>query len=199
SIEVVALNGGDNVSSVNVSAANGAALPVVVLQYRKGESGLITGRHRVAVLAFHDIPSEVGFLTHSVSCRRDVDFFPITLSDVGDVEVAGRTVKTETPGIAKSVTPDLLAHIGSAGKGIVSGNDIGRSRPDVESQNGTEQVRQVLAATQRISARASITKSEIEVAIGSEEYLPAVVIRKRLLSGEHELLGGRIRQVRIAG
>ena len=96
-------------------------------------------------------------------------------------------VEAEAPGIPKPVAPDFGSYVGSAGKRIVRGHHIG-CRSDVESQNGTKQIRQVLAAAERISTRASISQTEIEVAIGSEQQLPAVVIGKGLLRRDHQLL-----------
>jgi hypothetical protein len=72
---------------------------VVVLEDREDE---LAGSERVlsvTALALVDVPAVV--LEPGAMAGRDVDLLGRVLPDVSDVEVAGRTVEAEAPGVAE--------------------------------------------------------------------------------------------------
>ena len=109
-------------------------------------------------------------------------------------------VEAESPGIPQPVAPDLgrVRRCGPT-KGLSAGMAYGAAVADVQSENGAEQIRQVLAPALRIAARSAVAQTEVEVAVGAEEQLAAVMVVERLLRGEDELSESGSAQVGIAG
>ncbi len=57
---------------------------------------------------------------------------------------------------------------------------MGVRNVDVDSQHLAEQLLRILRAVRRIVARATVSEANVEVPIGAERKVPAVVIRERL-------------------
>ena len=68
---------------------------------------------------------------------------------------------------------------------------------NVHPENGSQQVREVLAPALGIVPGASIAQAEIEEAVGSKQHLAAIVIGVGLVCREDHLLAGRIGNVGI--
>ncbi len=128
---------------------------------------------------------------------RNIDFLVLALADIGDVEIAGYPVEAESPGIPQAVAPDLGLNAGLPDKGVVGRYRVRGSTLNVHPEDGSQEVREVLASTLGIVPRASISQTEIEEAVRSKQHLATVVIGKRLVCREDHLLAGRIGDVGI--
>ena len=71
--------------------------------------------------------------------------------------------------------------------------------PDLEAEEGAEQVVPVLAMALGIAAAAAVTDAEVEIAVGAEDDVPAVVIVVGLPDGEPDDGACRVGAIGIAG
>jgi hypothetical protein len=71
------------------------------------------------------------------------------------------------------------AHKRIVGRHAIAGG-IAVGHPDVDPQHLAEQRRRILRVVVRIVAAATIAEADVEVAVGSEHEVAAVVIRERL-------------------
>src|SRR5262245_17767504 len=119
-----------------------------------------------------------------------VDLFPCALAhvcdDQGAVSAARWPVELVAPGIAQPETPDLFLHARGAAthervrrRDHVAGRVV-RGHVHVDAQHLAEQLRGILCAVLRIIARATITESDVKIAIWTEHQIAGVVIRVRL-------------------
>ena len=97
------------------------------------------------------------------------------MPDVGDVEVAGRAIEGEPPGIAQAVSHRL---------------PCGTALQRVDPQQLAELDAQILRAVPGVPGRAAVAHADVEQAVRPELQLAAVVIGVRLLD-EEELPGAR--------
>src|SRR5205085_7496463 len=118
------------------------------------------------------------------SVRHDVDLLPSVLADVADPEVTRLPVEGEAPGVAQP-DPDGLPRDLRAGH--------------IEPEELAELRRRVLRVVLRIATRSAVPVARIELAVGAELQLAAVVVRVRLLDEEQRLGGLRedLRSVRL--
>src|SRR6266576_6735688 len=159
-------------AAIHVAAGHAArAGRVPVLEYRHRLAGLITARRRfIAVRAFHVVPAVVHTLSQAVARRRDIDFLPGFLTNIGDVEIASRAIEREAPRIAQSVRPDLRA------ERVVAGDRVTARHIDVEPQQLAEQGAGILRVLIRIPSATAIAGPGVQFSIRSELELPAVVV-----------------------
>ncbi len=127
----------------------------------------------------------------------EVNLFPGTLSYVTDVEVAGRPVETEAPGIPDAVGPDLTPEGLTRGVGIGWGNRVRCGTVDVQPENRSEQGRAILAVPLGVAAGTTISQPNVQVSIGAEGQHAAVVVGERLRDAQDQLLAAAISHVRI--
>src|ERR687887_2071033 len=107
-VEVPAASGGHGPAAVDVAAGNRAAEVVAVDDDREDQPParvrpLVA---RVARAPFPDAPAVV-VERSLLGGRPHVDFLPVVLPDVGDVEVARGPVPREAPRVAQTVAGDL--------------------------------------------------------------------------------------------
>jgi hypothetical protein len=142
------------------------------------------------VQALHAVPAIV--LTARTGGGLEVDLFVPVLSDVGDPEVAGVAVERETPRVPETVGPDLRTGARGVDERIAGRDpDAAGVALDVETQDLAEEGVGVLAVALRVAARPAIAEAEIEIGVGAEDELAAVVIRERLgLFEQHDLARG---------
>src|SRR4051794_36707404 len=151
---------------------------MVVLELRCGESRRVaSAASGIAVRCFHYIPPVVDSASRAAGRRGDIDFFKLFLSHVGDIEIARLAVKTEAPGIAQTEAPDFPTLAAVTCKWIGRRNTIGRcTLRHVDAQQLAQQLIAVLRPIGRVTSSATIAKTDIEKAIGSESNHAAVVI-----------------------
>jgi hypothetical protein len=101
-----------------------------------------------------------------------VDLLPFVLADVADVEVVGRTVEREPPGIPHPVRDDPRGRVRAV---------------DVELEDLAEQDVEVLGPVLGVAAGAAVAHPDIEHPVGPELELAAVVVRVGLRNGEQHL------------
>ena len=137
-----------------------------------------------AVQPFHLSPAVI----FAADARRglEVDFLERVLADVADPEVAGRAVEAEAPRIAQTVRPDLAARAGALGERIRRRNGVRRAVIDVDAQDLAEELIEVLGVVVRIAAGAAVAGADVEIAVGSELQLPAVVVRENRMRNRQQ-------------
>ncbi len=158
-----------------------------VLEDRKGQTGHVAARRVVAVRRLHDVPAVVR------AARDEVDLLILILPHVAEPERAGLRVEREAPRVPQAVGPDLAAPA-AGGERVVGRDAIPRAVAYVDAQQLGEQHVLVLPVPHRIAARAAIAHRDVQVAIGSERELTAVVVVERLRDLEDHDLGRLVRQ-----
>ena len=137
-----------------------------------------------AMVALEDVPAVVA------AALDYVDLLPLVLADVAGPKGAGLAVEGESPGIAQTVGPDFGA-TAAVGKGVVGRDGVGlrvRCIGDIDAQNGAKEGCSILAAAQRIAGRTAVAQADVEVTVGAEGNLPAVVVGVGLLYLKYDQL-----------
>ena len=175
----------DDVAADDRAAKGGAAARIFVrvVEDRFGEAARGRARRRwirVGDEALAAVPAVVGAGAADDSGRRargDVDLLAGVLPDVGDHHVARRPIEGEAPGIAQPVGPDLVAAC-RRGEGIAGRDRVGRdlARMRVDAEDLAQQLFGVLAVFEGIAAAAAVAERDVEVAVGAELELAAVVV-----------------------
>ena len=137
-----------------------------------------------------------------------VDLFPCALPDVRDDERAVRRIEGELPRIAQSEIPDLRKRADPGEERVIGGDGIPSQvrvqHAHVDAQHLAEEISKILRVVVRIAAASAVTHADVEVAIGAECKVTAVVVRERLHDviesalPDHPLLGRRVGDERIA-
>ena len=147
----------------------------------------------VRVRALEPVPPEVDALARVAAAvaPQPVDLLPLVLADVADPEVAGVAVEREPPRVAQPVRPDL-------GPGAVACRRTGCRRAPctrVAPRSGFGSMRRILpssvssdcplppggVARAGVAGAAAVAEPEVQVAVGAERELAAVVVGLRLL------------------
>src|ERR1043165_1064508 len=197
-VEVDATQPRETRAAIAIAAGDRAAEAVAVLEDRHGQAGgRAVGRGVVAVRRFHETPAVV--LAAGAARRLQVDLFVLVLADVGHPEVAGLAVEGETPRVAQAVRPDLAARAGARGERVGGGDGVRRA-VDVDARELAEKLAEVLAVIVRIAAGAAVADADVEVAVGPELQLAAVVIGELgVRDGEDDGAAGDVGAVGIGG
>src|ERR1017187_4677879 len=158
----------------------------------------------VKMRAFADAPTVVSAL------GDEINFLPQILADVADPERAGLAVKTVTPRVAQAVGVNFMTRARTVfmRKRIVLGNAVAQfvravavANPvtgvDVKTQHFCEQGGGVLAAAERIAARATIAEAEVKKSVQTKCEFAALVVAERLRHFQHDALGFQIGLVRL--
>ena len=119
------------------------------------------------------------------------------LADVGDEEIAGLPVEAEAPGVAKAVGPDLRQRALGVPERIRRRNRVRRAAVHVEPQDLSEEHAEVLRAIAGIAAATAVPEADVQVAIGTERELSALVVGERLRDVQEDLRRSRVGHVRI--
>ena len=101
------------------------------------------------------------------------------LADVADHQVAGQPVEREAPGVSQPVAPDLVAAVRASVRrtGCPVGPCTPRDRsPADRFEDLPEQGLEVLGVAVGIALGPAVPGRDVEVAIGSELELAAVVV-----------------------
>src|SRR5690606_8926864 len=77
----------------------------------------------IAVEAFHHVPAEI-HATGSPS-RDEIDLLPGILTDITDIEITGRVIKSKAERITQPDRPDLIAHVGVINERVVWRDAVG--------------------------------------------------------------------------
>ena len=175
-IEVRAGKRGISRASINKAARNGAVPGFVAIFGYRRRDPVHAAAPLVAVHTFGAIPAVV--LAAGARGRLEIDFLVNVLSDIADIKVAGGAVEGETPRIAQTVSPNLTAVAALVRERVAGGNRVRRCASfDIDAQNLAEQRVRVLPAAQGIAPAAAIADADVEIAVGTEGELSAVVIR----------------------
>src|SRR5215469_5402213 len=83
------------------------------------------------MVSFRDIPAEVQ--TAWTSGGHKIDFFPLTLSNVADVQITGGGVEAVPPRVAQAKCPDLGQCTARSDEGIVGRNRVGRAAIGIDA------------------------------------------------------------------
>ena len=165
---------------------HGDSLLVPVLEYRRDETGLITPIGIPAHCPLHARPAVVA------APLDEVDLLAVLLADVPHPDQPGERVEAEAPGIAQAEGPDLLAPAALvAGERVVRGNPVPlASGIDVEPQDRPEKGGAVLAVVVAVLPlhAAAVSEAHVEVAVGTELDVAAVVAVGRLGNNEADPL-----------
>jgi hypothetical protein len=180
-------------------------------QYTDRRALVVGTGQRMAVRTLHAVPTEV--LAAATVGRRPMHLLPVVLADVGDEQGAGLGVERELVGVAQAVLPDLRARarldLGEVQLGdaeqlhqplvVGTGQRIGGRNEirdpvvllgvDVDAQHLAEQHAQVLTGFVRVAFPTAITRADIQISVGSELDLTAIVVVVRLLDAQQHLGG----------
>ena len=172
--------------------------------------------HRERMAAAHELPAIV--LTALAARRLHVDFFPVILTDVGDVHVTRLGVKTEGPGVTQTVGPDFRLgfrmHLGEGlfadakqghllkrgDEGIILRDVVSavtRGFVHVDAQHLAEVGVQILAGIDHITFPAAVTDADVKVAIRTKSDLAAVMVAVGEIDLHQHLHAFRIEAIRI--
>ena len=102
-----------------------------VRERRRQVSSGVAGPITQAIRPLHVAPAEAGV---TATPREDVELLPAALTDVADVDVAGRTVDAEAPRVAQSDGMDLGPRVRIVCETVVWGDRVRRGGVDVEAQ-----------------------------------------------------------------
>ena len=197
-VEIGPLQGRDRGAAVDVASGHGAAERVAVLLDRIDEGGGVAraaGEPR-AVVPLHAAPAVV--LSARAGGRLEVDLLPGVLANVGDVHVAGGAVEGEAPGVPEARRPDRVEHAAVPDEGVAGGHE-GRRGVHVEAQHLAQVGRAVLGAVARVVGAAAVPEGDVEVAVGAEGDLAAVVVREGLVLSDDLLDDGGVAHVGVTG
>ncbi len=199
-VEVAAVQGRLVRIASDIAAHDRAAEVVIVLGDRQDEPVLAAAVGPVAVPAFHHVPAEVGGRRDGIRRPDHVHLLPGVLADVADPQVACRPIEREAPGVAEAVGADLGPGARIVGERVVRRDGVGRSgavggsRPDAEEL--AQERRPALAVAERVAARAAVAGGDVQVAVGPEVDVAAVVVRERLVDLEEDPLAAGVGLVR---
>ena len=142
------------------------------------------------------VPAVEGACTGAA--RREVDFLPGVLADVGEHEVPGRAVEREAPGVAQAVGPDLRARAADAGERVARRDRIRSAGARVDAEQLAEQAAEVLGVLAGVVAAAAVPGARVEEAVGAELQLAAPVVRLAGMGdAQEEPSAGRVGATRI--
>ncbi len=192
---IVARQTGEFFTAVNVASRDGCGFGVRKGQIRRqnrGRSALAFGPYGLRSL--HDGPAVVA------AALDAIDHLPKFPADVADPQIAGRTVKTHAPGIAKAVSPYFGPCFGRINKGIIGGNRVRTVlvfMVHVDSQDGTQEIADVLTGIQPIRrvGAGGVSGGDIEIAVAAEMQIAAIMTAGQ--PGDQNLFAGRIAARRI--
>ena len=153
-VEIGAVEVGHAAAAIDVAPGHGAAVGVGVFHH-----GRDVPRHRAGGAAARRVRAEGSLvevpaviLPADARRRLVVNLLDLPLADVTDVEIAGRLVEREAPGVAQPVGPDLVE---ARDGGIrVVGRDGVRRRVDVDPQQLAQERREALAVAVGVAERA---------------------------------------------
>jgi len=131
-----------------------------------------------------------------------VDFLEIVLANVADPKIASHGIKRKAEWIAQAEEPNFRATAARcewiAGRDrVVQPGSMGRV--DVNAQHFAEERIRILPVAKRVAATAAIAEADIQETILAERESSAVVIGKRLIDGEKNVLGGWVGKIGIGG
>src|SRR3954451_15016832 len=157
-------------AAIQRAAADRAVVAdVFVLMNGRGHS---VGRLVVVepVVTLHRAPSEVRAASTAVCCPTDIDLFPLVLTDVGDPQVAGRTVEAEPPRVAQTDRPDLRTGPVHTDEWIVGWHRVSgvASRMRIDPQDLAQPFPLVERPAIRVAAGPSVSRTDVQHAVRTE-------------------------------
>src|SRR5207244_9398349 len=123
----------------------------------------------------------------ALTALREVVLLPAVLPDVGDHEVSRQPVEREAVGITEPVGPDLRPGRGAPRKRVVLRHVVAATRPGLDPQQLPQPRTQLLTPAVRVVGAASITRTDVELPVGSELDRSSVVVRLHAI-GASELV-----------
>jgi len=166
------------------------AARVVILEDREGQGPVVAVRRGVEALAsLHPAPPVVD--APRTAGRLEVHLLPAALADVGDEQVPGEAVEAEAPRVTQPEGPDLVPE-------RVAGGHVRRRAVHVETQELPQERAEVLRIVPGIPAAPAVADTDVEVAVGAELELAAVVVAEAgMRDGEQDQRGAGVREVGI--
>ena len=132
----------------------------------------------------HLVPAEVRAPPAARCGRQLVDLLPFVLADVADPQIAVGAIEAEAPRVADAVEPHLRPPALAVGERVVGRNAVllaARRVGGVDPQDLAQQRLGVLPVALGIAAAAAVAECDVQVAVGPELHLPAVVVGERVL------------------
>ena len=196
-VEVPASHLGHGVAPVDVAADDRHPFLAAVVNLGDEQPGAVAIRDgRVTASALHEVPAVV-----DPPCRGvgHVDLLPSKVAHVGDVDLGA--VEAEPPRIAQPVGPDFGEALSAVGEGVVSRDVVGVTAVDVDADDGTQLGVGILAVVEGVALAASVADGGIQIAVGAELELAALVGGggRPLLKGDDLAGSGGVSSVRVIG
>ncbi len=192
----------------DVAAGDRLAAGAVVLEDRRdvARGGARRVRAVVERAALEALPAEVG----GAALRRGVvDLLGVVLADVADEQVAGRAVEREAKRVAQAVGVDLAARVAAAGERVagrdrVAARGARRDPQQLGEQRGALLVGRPgaderLPVTVGVVASAAVAGRDVQVAVGAEVQVAAVVVVAQAVLDLQDERALRRRDVGIGG
>src|SRR5215207_7779180 len=153
-------------------------------------------RRPVASRALESVPAKVG--AAGAVDGLVVDLLPAVLTDVGDHNPVA--VERESPRVAQPTRVDLVralaAHERVRARDAVPGATLARRGIDAEQLS--EQASPALRVLARVARAAAVAGTEVELPVGAELELAAVVVRERAVANlDHLAPRARLRELRV--
>ncbi len=192
-VEVAEAGVADHVAARDRAVSRVVAVVEDRIGERAGARALRCGR-REGDQALATVPAEVQPPARG-GAAHEVDLLSRVLTDVADQQRSGDPVEAEAPRIAEAVAPDLICACAArervAGRDRVGGS--GAARVGVDPQQLAEQRLPVLAVLQRVAGTTPVACGDVEVAVGPDLQLTAVVVReRRVIDRQQASSGGRV-------
>ena len=181
---------------VTIPAGDRTALSAAILDDGKRQAAVVAvGRWIETAGALHQTPTVV--FAAGAQCRLEVDLFQGILSDVTDKQVSGLPIEGKSPGIAKAVSPDFIFSRRIRHEWIVRRNAVGKPAVHIDAQDLSKQGGQSLGVVLRVAAVAAVACADIQIAVGAELQLSAVVIAKRLVYLQQNRFRSSVRHIGV--
>ena len=172
-IQIQPLQLGEFRAFVDIASGDRAALGMVMFDNRRHDRRRPAFGIRVKrVCAFLHAPAVIAAPAHQL------DHFPQILSHIAHPGLPRHRIKAKPPGIAKTVGPDLTARARHVNEWVVFRDRIVAARTgvlDIEPHHHREQVVNALAAVSPVRTSRAVTRSDVEIAIRTDDRLAAIV------------------------
>ena len=178
-------------------ASSGTVRFMVIFEdwQRQGAVVAVGGRIK-AVRPLHASPPVI--LPSPTASGREVYFLPRILADVANEQIASKSIEAESPGIAQAQRPHLWPCPRSPNKRIRGWDGVGKLTVHIEPEQLAQQRAEVLCIYFAGRRLRPVAHANVEVAVGAELQLAAVVIAEGLGDSEQHSARQRVGHVGIA-
>jgi hypothetical protein len=119
-----------------------------------------------------------------LASAHNPDFLEAVLPYVSDPQRASRRIKAESPRLPQPVGPNLPPNcqVGMMDERVVSRDGVGElcaGMVHIDPQQFPRERMQILAVAERISLRARVTHSDVQITVGSKQDATAMMDFRR--------------------